>query len=55
LNRPQVGFVIAERVLYIPSMGFCLLVAFGYSRLEQKKIFGKKLLTFILVSHFFFS
>lgn len=24
-----VGFVIAERVLYIPSMGFCLLVAYG--------------------------
>ncbi|KAJ8007224.1 hypothetical protein DPEC_G00115310 [Dallia pectoralis] len=24
-----VGFVIAERVLYIPSMGFCLLVAVG--------------------------
>ncbi|KAJ8262456.1 hypothetical protein GJAV_G00166680 [Gymnothorax javanicus] len=24
-----VGFVIAERVLYIPSMGFCLLVAAG--------------------------
>lgn len=24
-----VGFVIAERVLYIPSMGFCLLVAQG--------------------------
>ena len=24
-----VGFVIAERVLYIPSMGFCMLVAYG--------------------------
>jgi hypothetical protein len=24
-----VGFVIAERVLYIPSMGFCLLIAHG--------------------------
>ncbi len=24
-----VGFVVAERVLYIPSMGFCLLVALG--------------------------
>lgn len=24
-----VGFVIAERILYIPSMGFCLLVAHG--------------------------
>jgi len=24
-----VGFVVAERVLYLPSMGFCLLVAYG--------------------------
>ncbi|XP_051911642.1 protein O-mannosyl-transferase TMTC2-like isoform X2 [Hippocampus zosterae] len=35
-----VGFVIAERVLYIPSIGFCLLVAAGarsaYVRLRWK-------------------
>ncbi|XP_016130121.1 transmembrane and TPR repeat-containing protein 2 [Sinocyclocheilus grahami] len=35
-----VGFVVAERVLYIPSMGFCLLVAVGmralYVRLRRK-------------------
>ena len=24
-----VGFVIAERILYIPSMGFCILVSLG--------------------------
>lgn len=28
-----VGFVVAERVLYIPSAGFCLLVAVGAERL----------------------
>ena len=28
-----VGFVVAERVLYIPSMGLCLLVAMGMARL----------------------
>ena len=28
-----VGFVIAERVLYIPSMGFCMIVAYGAWRL----------------------
>ncbi|XP_014784886.1 protein O-mannosyl-transferase TMTC2 [Octopus bimaculoides] len=28
-----VGFVIAERVLYIPSMGFCMLVAKGAEKL----------------------
>jgi hypothetical protein len=27
-----VGFVLAERVLYIPSAGFCLLVAIGFQR-----------------------
>ena len=27
-----VGFVAAERVLYLPSVGFCLLVAFGFQR-----------------------
>ncbi|XP_051917623.1 protein O-mannosyl-transferase TMTC2 isoform X3 [Hippocampus zosterae] len=35
-----VGFVIAERLLYIPSMGFCLLVAVGlrslYVRLRKR-------------------
>lgn len=31
-----VGFVIAERVLYMPSFGFCLLIAYGYSLLDQK-------------------
>ncbi|KAL5484578.1 hypothetical protein EMCRGX_G021103 [Ephydatia muelleri] len=29
----RVGFVIAERVLYTPSLGFCLLVAMGFKRL----------------------
>uniref|UniRef100_A0A1I8IK87 dolichyl-phosphate-mannose--protein mannosyltransferase n=1 Tax=Macrostomum lignano TaxID=282301 RepID=A0A1I8IK87_9PLAT len=31
-----VGFVIAERVLYLPSMGFCLLVGLGYDRLRHR-------------------
>ena len=30
-----VGFVVAERILYMPSMGFCLLVAFGWKRLSR--------------------
>ena len=31
-----VGFVVAERVLYLPSMGFCLLVGYGaYSVLKS--------------------
>lgn len=28
-NLITIGFVIADRVLYIPSLGFCLLVAIG--------------------------
>lgn len=31
-----VGFVVAERVLYVPSMGFCVLVAYGFKILSQK-------------------
>ncbi|XP_067110655.1 LOW QUALITY PROTEIN: protein O-mannosyl-transferase TMTC2 [Osmerus mordax] len=31
-----VGFVVAERVLYIPSMGFCLLAAVGARALHAK-------------------
>lgn len=31
-----VGFVVAERVLYLPSMGFCLLVAFGCDKIFRK-------------------
>lgn len=36
-----VGFVVAERVLYMPSMGFCMLVAYGSQLLAEKK--SKKL------------
>ena len=31
----NVGFVIAERNLYIPSMGFCLLVCFGFQKVTS--------------------
>ena len=27
-----VGFVVAERILYLPSMGFCILLAFLLSK-----------------------
>ena len=29
-----VGFVLAERVLYLPSLGICLLVAVGIDKLQ---------------------
>ena len=31
-----VGFVVAERILYIPSMGFCILVSLGISVLFRE-------------------
>lgn len=31
-----VGFVVAERVLYMPSMGFCLIVAYGFQLMTEK-------------------
>lgn len=31
-----VGFVIAERVLYMPSMGFCMLMGYGWYVLYKK-------------------
>ena len=48
-----VGFVIAERVLYMPSMGFCILVAYGFHILSEK--WSKKVswccLGFLLLTH----
>ncbi|CAG5119028.1 unnamed protein product [Candidula unifasciata] len=32
----RVGFVVAERVLYIPSMGYCLLVTQGFLTLRSR-------------------
>ncbi|XP_018412237.1 PREDICTED: transmembrane and TPR repeat-containing protein 3 isoform X2 [Nanorana parkeri] len=33
-----VGFVVAERVLYVPSMGFCMLFAHGWKKLASKRL-----------------
>ena len=44
-----VGFVIAERVLYIPSMGFCMIVAYGAWLLMSNKTFGLAAKIFIAI------
>jgi len=51
-----VGFVVAERVLYLPSMGFCMLVGYGsyciLSSKHQQLLSAAKLgLVFLLVIH----
>nr|XP_039261705.1 protein O-mannosyl-transferase TMTC3-like isoform X1 [Styela clava] len=30
-----VGFVVAERILYLPSMGYCLIMAVGFVKLQN--------------------
>ncbi|XP_044535848.1 protein O-mannosyl-transferase TMTC3 isoform X2 [Gracilinanus agilis] len=49
-----VGFVVAERVLYVPSMGFCILVAHGWRKLSKRHVL-KKLswvcLSIVVITH----
>ncbi|ALC41109.1 CG4050 [Drosophila busckii] len=51
-----VGFVVAERILYMPSMGYCLLVAYGYQQFHERlrghlARMVKALLVLLLLSH----
>ncbi|XP_077339086.1 protein O-mannosyl-transferase TMTC4 isoform X3 [Lithobates pipiens] len=34
----RVGFAVAERVLYLPSVGYCMLLTYGYSRICRQYI-----------------
>lgn len=43
----RVGFVIAERVLYLPSAGYCLLVALGVASISTRQF--KKVVSMELV------
>ncbi|XP_021172737.2 protein O-mannosyl-transferase TMTC3 [Fundulus heteroclitus] len=49
-----VGFVVAERVLYVPSMGFCVLVAHGFKIVSNKgqlKKLSKVMIGVLLTTH----
>ncbi|XP_065334770.1 protein O-mannosyl-transferase Tmtc3 isoform X1 [Cloeon dipterum] len=49
-----VGFVVAERVLYMPSMGFCMLVGYGWSQLASQarlKKFAWFMLGMLVLTH----
>ena len=39
-----VGFVIAERTLYIPSAGFCMIISLGFEKINK----SSKLITYLL-------
>ncbi|XP_033101589.1 protein O-mannosyl-transferase TMTC3-like [Anneissia japonica] len=43
-----VGFVVAERILYMPSMGFCMLVALAFQLVNEN--FGAKRQVFAVLS-----
>lgn len=36
-----VGFVLAERILYLPSIAFCLIAVSAYERIEEITIRNK--------------
>jgi len=38
----RVGFVLAERVLYLPSAGYCLLIALGVTTLASQSTLMKR-------------
>lgn len=40
----NVGFVLAERILYIPSAGYCLLIIIGLQKLSARFSLSKTLL-----------
>ncbi|XP_077516142.1 protein O-mannosyl-transferase TMTC4-like [Amblyomma americanum] len=46
----RVGFVVAERVLYLPSLGFCLLVSLGMARLSTALQQHRKILQYCIVA-----
>lgn len=48
-NILPIGFVVAERVLYIPSIGYCFLIAIGVERLfKLHPKLGKAIVVFIV-------
>ncbi|XP_048197088.1 protein O-mannosyl-transferase TMTC4 isoform X2 [Perognathus longimembris pacificus] len=44
----RVGFVVAERVLYLPSAGYCVLLTFGFGALSKHSKKKKLIATMVL-------
>ncbi|RDD41284.1 Transmembrane and TPR repeat-containing protein 4 [Trichoplax sp. H2] len=45
----RVGFVIAERVLYLPSVGYCILLTYSFCVLSRREGLNKAILAGIVV------
>lgn len=50
-----VGFVVAERVLYLPSVGYCLLLGLGVGRLKKARYYWKMACVAVIVLLLIFS
>jgi len=50
-----VGFVVAERVLYLPSLGVCLLVAVGLGSLRGSPVSTSSALCIIILCHMIYT
>lgn len=50
-----VGFVVAERVLYLPSVGYCLLFGLGIGRLRKTRCYWRMACVGVLVLLLIFS
>ncbi|XP_052046528.1 protein O-mannosyl-transferase TMTC4 isoform X3 [Apodemus sylvaticus] len=52
--KRRVGFVVAERVLYLPSAGYCMLLTFGFGALsrhtKKKKPIAAVILGILLIN-----
>ncbi|XP_074845719.1 protein O-mannosyl-transferase TMTC4 isoform X1 [Carettochelys insculpta] len=50
----RVGFVVAERVLYLPSIGYCMLLTYGFGLLskqdKKKKMLAAAILGILLIN-----
>ncbi|XP_030057204.1 protein O-mannosyl-transferase TMTC4 [Microcaecilia unicolor] len=50
----RVGFVIAERVIYLPSVGYCMLITYGCSilnrQVKKKKLIAAAVLGIVLIN-----
>ncbi|XP_058132439.1 protein O-mannosyl-transferase TMTC4 isoform X3 [Dasypus novemcinctus] len=50
----RVGFVVAERVLYLPSVGYCMLLTFGFTALsrhtKKKKLIAAVILGILFIN-----